>query len=178
MPTGLQESGILTHLECHSPPPLNFMLNQFEDPFNTSMGKLAPTHRTQVQSLLHKSSQRYITNNPKWTHFELWAVSCTLSPFLHSLHSHGHPDPRSFKGVQWKNSQQVALVLITEKKDYESLQGSWTLLALVDRNFLVQSWSPYRIWTLTCARCQGMIVVTWIKGMCRIKYGGKLWWQT
>lgn len=60
MSTGLQEPGILTLLGYHSPPPANFMFNQFQDPFNTSMDKLAPMH-----SLQHSGSKPLFTNQVK-----------------------------------------------------------------------------------------------------------------
>lgn len=58
MSTEIQESGILTLLGYHSLPPVNFMLNQFHDPFNTSLGNWQ-------HSLYHTGSRTLFTNKVK-----------------------------------------------------------------------------------------------------------------
>lgn len=63
MSTGLQQSGILTHLEYHSPPPVNFMFSQFHA---TSMGKLVPRTvcNTQVQILFSQIKSKIHHKQP------------------------------------------------------------------------------------------------------------------
>lgn len=67
---GLQESGILTHLEYHSTPPVNFILRiPLTLPW-TNWPHIQPV-ALMFKASFHKSSQRYTTTNSKWTHLEL-----------------------------------------------------------------------------------------------------------